>query len=244
MFFKKNKPPIEEWVISWLEDTYRWIIHSFGIEIITEKKIYLPTQEDFPFDFEKSESTAKKLLSIVAKQMNVDISKVELRFYNNKTIELRNDFGHVLHLENANEVQYSGIYKGLINDKHLIMLDISKFILRENIIATVAHEVSHIVLSELKNLKEYDEYLVDLLTVIYGFGIFNANVSFQFFKSNEGWGYSKQGYLRPQDWAYALALYSFVRKDNDCDWSKYLTNTIRSDFQKSRKYLQTKPFQF
>jgi len=49
-----------------------------------------------------------------------------------------------------------------------------------NLIATLVHELSHIILLGEGGLEENDEELTDLNTIAMGFGIFTANSTFKF----------------------------------------------------------------
>ncbi len=87
-------------------------------------------------------------------------------------------------------------------------------------------------------LQNPDERLIDLVTVFFGIGIFNANCSAIFYKNLNTWGYSKQGYLSQQEWGYALALYSYIRHEVAPSWIKYLATNVKSDFLKSQKFIE------
>ncbi len=42
----------------------------------------------------------------------------------------------------------------------------------------------------------------------------------------------------PREWGYALALYSFFRKEKNPEWIKYLTPNIKSDYIKSMGFIE------
>ena len=66
---------------------------------------------------------------------------------------------------------------------------------------------------------------------------FNANAAFQFYNQTDRWGYRNLGYLDIEEWAYGLALFAFIRYEDNPDWKKYLSRTIKSDFNKCLQYL-------
>lgn len=57
-----------------------------------------------------------------------------------------------------------------------------------------------------------NDYLVEIAVLYFGFGVFNANKSFIFNKSEDVWGYRSIGYLKPAEWAYALAFLLVLEK--------------------------------
>ncbi|MEX0966516.1 MAG: hypothetical protein WD077_04710 [Bacteroidia bacterium] len=123
------------------------------------------------------------------------------------------------------------------NGKYHIALDRGNLQRPEILVATIAHELAHVKLLGEKKLETNDEYLTDLTTVFFGLGIFNANSCFQFYQSGARWGYNQLGYLRQEEWAYALALLAFMREEQNPEWSNFLCTSIKSDFKKSLKYI-------
>jgi len=206
--FKNNKYncPVSEEVRLWLENSLIWLINQFGEEKIISTKTLTPTQENFPIPLDGTKDMANAFLNIVAKQMDLDPNKINLDFYTEQPLEIKNDAGFSLYSQQYEEENYSsGLYNGKNNDKFSIAIEIGQLKNPNNLIATLAHEMAHIKILGEERLKENDEYLTDLVTVFFGLGIFNANTSFQQTSSIEGWSYSKQGYLPQQEWGYALA---------------------------------------
>ena len=103
--------------------------------------------------------------------------------------------------------------------------------------ATLAHEFSHIKLLGERRIAENDEMLTDLSTVVFGLGIFNANSCFKQFKLFNAWGHNSIGYMKQQEWGYALALYAYFREEENPEWVKYINANIKSDFKKSQAYI-------
>ena len=88
------------------------------------------------------------------------------------------------------------------------------------LVATLAHELCHVHLisdGRIDPDRPDHEPLTDLLTVFLGFGIFNANTAVQFKQFEDGvmqgWSSSRQGYLPEEAFGYALALYTWVRRE-------------------------------
>ena len=99
------------------------------------------------------------------------------------------------------------------------------------------HELAHAKLMGHAKMDYVDEYLTDLATVFFGFGIFNANTAFQFRQSNDGWSWSDLGYLKIDEWAYALALLAYLRKEKNPEWAQYLNPSVKKVFEKSAQFI-------
>jgi len=227
-------PEFEEWSIKW----FNWLKKEFGRRHILQYPVILP-HEHFPVQFNGSEDSAQKTLEIVAHDFKLKTKKLELRFYSQQTGEFYDGRGKEILLEDDPFGFSSGQYHGRNdNGKFEIWLETSLLEKPEDLIATIAHELSHVKLLGENRLIENDEYLTDLLTVIFGYGIFNANVAFRFETSSDRWGYQKQGYLVDQEWGFVLAHYAFLRGETPPLWLKYLRKSVQSDFKRSMKYIQ------
>lgn len=236
---KNNGCPIPEDTRIWMENALIWLINQFGEQKILTVKTLVPSQEDFPIQFNGTKQVAYDVLPIVAQKMDIEPSRINLDFYNEQLLQIKGDAGFTLYGQQYEDQNYSsGLYGGKNHDgKFSIALEIGQLKEPDKIIATLAHEIAHIKILGEGRLKENDEYLTDLVTVFFGFGIFNANAAFKFYTDADKWAYSKQGYLTQQEWGYALALYAYIRSEKKPDWIKYLTPNIQSDFKKSEAFI-------
>ena len=57
------------------------------------------------------------------------------------------------------------------------------------------------------------------------------------FKALTGWGHNSVGYLKQQEWGYALALYAYYREEKSPEWVRHLSKNIHSDYKKSEAYI-------
>lgn len=240
--FKNKNPecPIPEDIRIWMENSFIWLINQFGEQKIIGIKLLLPAKEDFPINFNGSEDVAYNSLRIVAKQMEVNADNIVLSFYNDNILETEGGMGHTLFSQQYEDQRYSsGLYSGKgLDGKFSISIERGQLKEPDKLIATLAHEISHIKILGEGRLKENDEYLTDLVTVFFGLGVFTANSSFKFYSQYDRWGYSKQGYLTQQEWGYALALFAYIRREEkNPAWIKFLSPNIQSDFKKSQQYI-------
>lgn len=112
------------------------------------------------------------------------------------------------------------------------------------LVATFAHELGHVLLlcdQKLSPEAEDGEHLTDLLTVVLGLGIFNANSAVTFGQwssgGQQGWSASRLGYLSPQMWGYALVYFAHLRGEAKPDWAQFLEGDVRHYFKAGMRYL-------
>lgn len=240
MFFKKKiSCPIPEWDKQWMEDAFKWMIVEFGLDKIRSAKVLLPTKEDFIVNDILSEKTVYYFLEKIASQMFLEYDNIQIVFFEEPKNIVGEDSIQPIYLISENNSAYAGGYYGKNEQgKYVISINKQQLNYPENIIATIAHELSHIILSDIHSVEEYDEYLTDLLIVFHGMGIFGANSAFNFFKNFNIWGYSKQGYLNEKEWTYALALFASIRKESTPEWGMYLKKHISADLTSSIKFIE------
>jgi hypothetical protein len=238
--FKPEKPfePLNFESRKYFENNLLWLEQEFPDPSIADRKIFTPTPKDFPVKFDHSEKSARHTLKIISEGMQIEYKEVQLNFYDNGLKEIDMG-GSVLFFEStADSKEAAGIYHSKNdNGKYEISLDRNILGKPDTMIATIAHELAHVKLLGQKGMEDNDELLTDLATVFFGFGVFNANTSFQFYQASDRWGYSKLGYLNQDEWAYALALLAFLRGEVNPDWVKYLNATTKKDFEKCSKYI-------
>ncbi len=117
------------------------------------------------------------------------------------------------------------------------------------LVATFAHELAHYRLAtvrdELPGGHDMHEYLTDLMTVFLGFGLFGANGAFNFRQHGDafshGWQWSRAGYLRERDWAFALAVFVALRDEPAAILRTLLKSHLYSDLKAAARYLESRP---
>lgn len=236
---EKAKCPVSEEIRIWMENSYLWLMTQFGQETILNNRIVTPDYSSFPFSFTTEKEDAFNSLKTLCSQMRIEPSDIELYFYTDHIIEYNNQPGlRLSSIQDENESTSSGLYFNKNeNGKFIIAIEEEQLKDSTNLIATIAHELAHIKILGEGRLSINDEYLTDLVTVFFGLGIFTANSSFRFYSKQDGWGYSRQGYLLQQEWGYALALYAYIREERTPSWINFLTPNIKSDFLQSEMYI-------
>ncbi len=243
LFSKKNNNdcPIDPEVRLWMENAFLWLATQFGQENIATKQMIYPTPEFFPIQYNGTKESLIKTAQIVARQMELDINEITLDTYEQNIQEFGGDLGFRMWTEPDNDSEEK-LSAGLYFDKneqgkYQIMIEKKALNDPENLVATLAHEFSHIRILGEKRLAYNDENLTDLTPIIFGLGIFNANAAYKEYKSFDSYGNNSLGYLKQKEWGYALALYSYYREEENPDWLKYLTPNIKSDFKKSTEFI-------
>lgn len=220
------------------EQNLLWLNQEFPEPKFEDRKILLPNSTDFPIKWNQSQDNVFEALKIICGNMDIDPNEIRIDFYDNgmKEIDMGNN---VLFMEPDPEIpEAGGLYiPEKVDGKHQIGIANNVLDDPEGIVAIVAHELSHIKLLGEGKMEEVDEMITDFTTVFFGLGIFNANSAFKFFKQHDRWGYNNTGYLTPDEWAYALALYAFARNEDQPEWKEHLNPSIKSDFEKSLQYM-------
>lgn len=233
------KCPVDDETREWIENAFDWLIEELGIDTLRSVEVILPTDDHFPDVYDGSRPTIRKMLERVCVYMDVDPLLIDLRFFENED----NARLHQLVADGAARNHAIGTYQ-VGDGKHRISLDTSQAPDPQTLVATIAHELGHVILIGENRLDpDYPDHepMTDLVTVFYGLGIFNANASFVFEQWTNsqfrGWRASGSGYLSEEMYGYALALFAYVRHEADPEWSGYLNTNVKSYFKAAKKYL-------
>jgi hypothetical protein len=223
--YDKNACPVDEQTRRWTEKSFQVLLGLFGKENTQNRKVLIPERIDFPVQYDGSERAAYETLKIVANQMEVPVERITLDFYDD-------------HLQQITEGSPGGLYWGKgENDKFEISLVRTKLNEPEEMVATLAHEIAHIKLLGENKLEENDEPVTDLTTIFFGLGIFNANAAFKTFADPKYYGWSQSGYLTQMEWGYALALFAYIRQEQQPEWANYLCKNVKADFIQGQNFI-------
>jgi hypothetical protein len=224
----------------WLEDRLQWLSRQFGLHILLERPIILPTDAFFPDAYDGSPKTVRRLFRRVCTYMEVDPEAVEIQLYTDRTP------GSVVAIDPTRGFA-AGTWHGGQGpwQKGIIRIERSALDRPADLIGTMAHELAHQrLLGEGRaDAASFDnELLTDLTAVYHGFGVFLANNPR---KSTGELGYwpgtklRRPEYLSEPMLGYAMAHIAWCRDEDRPGWAKALRWAPRAVFKAGLRYLQT-----
>ena len=244
LFNKKyrNRCPVSYDSRVWLEKSFSLLFEIFDKKKIKQKEILIPGSSSFPIKYNGNSQTAFDTLKIVAKQMEVEFTEIQLNLYDDgdNAISIGSSMGgHTFFNSGDSDKGSAGLYWGKQADnKYHIGLERAKLAQPEIMVATLAHELAHIKLLGENRIKGNDEKLTDLTTVLFGIGIFNANAAFQTIMRINSRGWRKIGYLTQMEWCYALSLFTFIRNEKTPNWVEHLTLNVKEGFKQGERFIE------
>jgi hypothetical protein len=240
MFFGKPKPTVTPEDKEWVEEAFLWFEQQYGRDFLKCVRTIEPTKEFFQLDFKGTEQDAELLTGMICEYMQIKEASIELYYFSDKPLE----FTDGISIQRAEGKP--GPALGLYSDNgKKFSIGIETSVLKDpiNLIATLAHELSHLILLGEGRLAKNDEELTDLNTVAMGFGIFTANTAFRFHQwrsaTHQGWQVNRQGYIPEEVSTYGLALLANYQGIEKPEWTKHLNPSARKMFDRNMKYLRT-----
>ena len=214
----------------WIHYNFYWLIQQFGITKLRSLKVIKPTRSDFPITHDGSAASVFDVLKIVAKQMDIDIERIDLLLFQN--------------LQTKGATSDAGYYHAAENGRFEIAIEENIVKNAFKLVATIAHELAHIKLLGENRITENNEHLTDLTTVFFGFGIINTNAAYQeqFIVNAAARSYATEsstlGYLTQSEFAYALALFSYYRNEWNPSWRKHLSPDVRRLYKINSQFIR------
>lgn len=212
MLFGKAKPTVTPEDKDWTEEAFLWFEREYTSDYLKNVRFYEPTKEFFPIDFKGTKQNAEKLTGIICEYMDIKNVDIDLHFFSDKPLELSEGI-----ITTQSETGFKrenksilGTYSEQGDRKYSIGIETELLKNPTNLIATIAHELSHLILLGEGRLDENDEELTDLNCIALGFGIFTCNSIFTFDQwqgnSHQGWQSQRRGYIPEEVATYGLAL--------------------------------------
>lgn len=244
MFLFSPKLPISPKERAWTDDALGRLERLFGQERLRDSSVILPTPVFFPDGGEGDEAAARVLFARICSYMKVDPGRLRLEFFEEESAE--DDLRRTMPHWEGERAGAAGFYRNQPEaEKSVIAVKASKLHDPMSVVATMAHELAHVLLLA-DGLIEQEapdmEPLTDLATVFCGLGLFTANSAAHFSQwddgTQHGWSFQRQGYLPETMFGYALAAYARRRGEDKPSWAKYLNINVGAYFTQSRRYLE------
>ncbi|MBS0297330.1 MAG: hypothetical protein JSR45_13555 [Proteobacteria bacterium] len=224
---------------AWHLDTWAWLLtHWGGLADLKLSPLITPTREFFPPSEAKGHARAE-----VAFEQVKTLAKMEswaCRLEPQPERAPLQVSRHVILKPERNAPLGTFGYEG---QEVMITYDPGLIDDPASLVATLAHELSHYrihsIPGEPPGGEEMDEFATDLAVAYLGFGLFGAETAFRFRASNEGWGYSSQGYFRQEDWVFALATFLALRDEAPDAARKFMKPELAAALPKAMKRLQS-----
>lgn len=243
---KPAKLPVSNGARDLIDGAMAWFVEVFGEERLLNTTVILPSVQFFPEGWDASEECMEALVNRVCGYMGVPREDIELNLFRDPGEEMARDLRQQApHFKGAQDYEGAGYYGGQGDDeRYRISLKISHRNDPISVIATVAHELSHVLLlgeGRLKRDHPQMEPITDLATVFCGLGIFSANSAIRFRHVADGtwrgWSINRLGYTSEEAYGYALAVFARMRGEAKPPWAKHLSTNVAEYFRRSARYL-------
>jgi hypothetical protein len=157
----------------WVEGRLEWLTRQFGLHVLLERPIILPTSEFFPDAWDGTPKAVDRMFRRVSGYMDVDPDDVELDLFTDKTpramvaIDPTRGFA-------------AGTWQGGEGPWRtgVVRIERSSLDRPSDLVGTMAHELAHQrLLGERRADPEAfdNELFTDLTAVYFGFGVFLGN---------------------------------------------------------------------
>jgi hypothetical protein len=240
------KLPVSEEERLWVDQGFARLGTMLGRSRLLEAKVVLPNAEFFPDAFDRSEAAVESLVHRVCDYMRIDHNRIKMEIFPDETEELREKT--LWYIKTGRHA--AGIYFGhesTLDEDGSVVIALRSTLLKDPLVlvATVAHELGHLILlgdGHLDSSTPDHEPMTDLLTVYLGLGIFTANSAARFQQHDHGggwhsWSMQRLGYLPQVVFGYALAKFAAERDEIQPPWSRHLSTNVRAYFKRSSTWL-------
>ena len=241
MFGLRPRLPVTKEERQWVEEGFCRLHRMVGWSRTQNIPVVLPTDEFFPDRWEASEAGVEAILRRACGYMKVPRCEVELTLIPDDS-ELLDLLPAYHHASNDPDGPYFGS-----DGREQPLIVVRRSLLKDPLllVATLAHELGHVILMDRgRQVREAEdmEPLTDLATIYLGMGVFTANAVRRFRQYQEdtwqGWSMERLGCLPETVYGYALARFARDRGESRPAWTEYLSTNLKAWFQQSAAWLE------
>jgi hypothetical protein len=238
----KTRSPVEQDDEEWQLETWRWLLDQLGgLEDLRAQPLVLPTKEFFPATDAKGHARAEHVFAKVKQLMGLEDWHCKL-VPQPKSPDAK-----------VSDVAYLKFDRGNWNPGGTFGIEGNEVVITYapdsvddpiGLIATLAHELSHYLLSAKSAPPggwDNHEFCTDLCVVYSGFGLFGAATAFRYYSGAQSWGYQRSGYLTQPEWTFALAVFFALRNQPIEDAKPWLPSHLMSGVGRSARYFTGDP---
>ena len=227
--------PVGPAVQRWTEASMRWFTDEFGTEVL-QRDVILPTADFIPRGYSATPGEIETVVRQLCVLMLVDPAGVKIDLFDGSAQQKE-----AARLGKSRTVGHFHMEDG----RAVISLDSSETADPSVLTAIAVHEICHVKLlgeGRISARRADQERLTDLLTVFFGFGVFSTNAALRFARARRGWsivpqgdlddltlnaarhndGYNRLGYLKSQEFGYAMACFCWLRRETNPAWARAL----------------------
>ncbi|MBI3411636.1 MAG: hypothetical protein HY040_25180 [Planctomycetes bacterium] len=233
LFRSEPRCPVDPTAKEWIERRLTWLREQFGWDRLLSAEVVLPLPEYFPDPYQGEIDDLRALLDRVCEYMDIDPDTVDIDIYEDR---------NPVHDEHGRQGT-AGLYDQ-VRGRYQIWIEVGNLDDPLALVATMAHELGHVLLlgqGRISADAEDHEPLTDLLTVFLGMGVIAANsvIREKYWHAGavSGWDMSRRGYVTMPMYGYALALFAWVRGEENPPWAKELRGDVRAAFKEGTRYL-------
>ncbi len=240
-----SKSPLEADDETWQLECWHWLFENFGeTHPRDDTPLILPNGSFFPSTDRTGHDKAQFIFDMVARHMRVPTDGFKL-VPQEETIDPR--VGNLLVVQNAPSSP-AGTFQLQRDNELTVTYDPASLDRPIQLIATLAHEISHAVLFTTLEPPpggdECEEFATDLAVTFFGFGLFGANSAFEFRQFSDmgsgmqGWESRRLGYLTEAEWGFSLAVFLLSCGYDETEAQRFLKPGPAAYLKKSLAYLR------
>ncbi|MBM4088066.1 MAG: hypothetical protein FJ276_01360 [Planctomycetes bacterium] len=217
------RAPLEPVEKAWVETRMQWIAEQLGASRLLNAKVVVPTPEFFADCTAGTPEAAGSLMARLGGLMGLDPRNLNLEVCCEE---------HVPEVVGVHDAEVIRVARQQLADPPALA-------------ATLVHALGYRVLPHVGNTASNErdrEWIVDLLSVFLGLGVFIANASVHASLSeavSHCWcSLRKQPYLPARMLGYAMALFTFARGETSPHWTDSLRLDALAAFRHGQTYLR------